>query len=384
MNDIRHVCIITYDYPTEKEPYKYTFLDKLVCEFADNKINCTVIYPVPLLPNKIKKMPPIYWEKETAGENKIKIFSPRYKYFFAKQIFNYNTGILTYYSFKNAVKKVLKKTKLKPDCIYAHFVFPAGVTATKIGTEMNIPAFFAYGESTPWGINIFGEKKLKEWFKYVTGIIAVSNKNKKEILDYDLIESKKIKVFPNAVDCKNFYPRDKYEMRKKYKFKNEDFIVGYVGRFNESKGINRLLKALENQNDIKVVLIGGGNLNPHNENIIFKGYLSHEQVPQMLSACDLFVLPTRNEGCSNAILEAMACGLPIISSDLPFNDEILDINYSIKINPDNIQDIKRAITILKNDTKLRKKMSNKALNASKKFDIKIRAQNILNWMKACM
>ena len=100
----------------------------------------------------------------------------------------------------------------------------------------------------------------------------------------------------------------------------------------------------------------------------------------MLSAADVFVLPTLSEGCCNAIIEAMACGLPIISSNLPFNDDILWDDNSIRIDPMNIDDIRNAISLLKEDQQMRENFSKASLKHAASLNIEKRAKNILEFM----
>ena len=76
----------------------------------------------------------------------------------------------------------------------------------------------------------------------------------------------------------------------------------------------------------------------------------------------------------------MACGLPIISSDLPFNDEILDDTCSIRIDPMNIEQIKNAILLLKGNDVLRLKMSKASLEKAKNMSLATRADRILCWL----
>lgn len=172
-------------------------------------------------------------------------------------------------------------------------------------------------------------------------------------------------------------------MRKKYGFPQDAFIIGYTGNFTESKGVLRVVEAVNKlqNNNIKLVLIGGGKLNPRSENIIFKGRLPHDEVPLMLSTCDIFVLPTKNEGLSNAIVEAMACGLPVISSAKEFNYDILTKENSILIDPDNIDEISESINFLINSDEDRKKLASGALKTAKELSIEKRAQLILEWME---
>ncbi|MEO1814641.1 MAG: glycosyltransferase family 4 protein [Acetobacterium sp.] len=380
MSDIKHICIITYGYPHEKMPYFYTFVDKLVCAIADQGIKCTVINPVGKKIGHSHLMPPTSWTKKTKNGSVIELFCPRYLYFYATKVGGFNTGVLTFHLFMKAVKNTIKKYNLKPDCLYAHFIFPAGAAAAVVGNEIKLPVYFAYGESTSWGVEVLGKSRLKKYFKGINGVVAVSSAKKEELLGFNLISEEKIEVFPNAVDDTVFFPRQKSEMRKKYGFSSSDFIVGFTGNFNESKGVMRLLEAVKTNENIKLVLIGGGKDRPESNNIIFKGFLPHDEVPLMLSTCDVFVLPTLNEGCSNAIIEAMACGLPIISADRSFNYDILDKTNAILVDPENVKEIRNAIIKLMESVELRKQLSEKSFQKSKKLSIEKRAFDILKWM----
>ena len=104
-------------------------------------------------------------------------------------------------------------------------------------------------------------------------------------------------------------------------------------------------------------------------------------MPVYLNAADVFVLPTLHEGCCNAIIEAMACGLPIISSDRAFNYDILDEKNSILIDPLSINDISTSIKTLMKDSDLRKSMSDASLVKAKSLSIRNRAIRILQFME---
>ena len=102
-------------------------------------------------------------------------------------------------------------------------------------------------------------------------------------------------------------------------------------------------------------------------------------IPTFLNACDIFVLPTLSEGSCNAVIEAMACGIPIVSSDLPFNYDVLDESNSILVNPRNISEIIAAIDILRN-SEIRKKLSANGLSKINELRIESRANKILSFM----
>ena len=114
--------------------------------------------------------------------------------------------------------------------------------------------------------------------------------------------------------------------------------------------------------------------------MLFASRIPHEEVAQYLSASDVFVLPTLAEGCSNAIVEAMACGLPIISSDLEFNHDILDSGNSILINPNDIDSIAKAIYQVKENPSWCEKLSLDSLAKVNELSIEMRAKKIIRFL----
>jgi glycosyltransferase involved in cell wall biosynthesis len=116
---------------------------------------------------------------------------------------------------------------------------------------------------------------------------------------------------------------------------------------------------------------------------LFKGALPHEDIPTYLNAADVFVLPTLAEGCSNAIVEAMACGLPIISSNLPFNWDLLNAENAILVDPMSVEQIATGIEKLLNHPALQQQMSLSALATVKDLTIEKRVRSILQFFQQC-
>lgn len=377
---IRNLCVITAKYPTPQKPTEYTFVDQLVSSFADIGVNVTVIVPYNVVREKKTKY--IVLDKVTSVGNTFRVIQPPMFSASSKQILGIHTGRITQYLFDQAVIKTIKKYKINPDAIYSHFLVPSGITAVKVGKKLNKPCFCAFGESSLWSVNQVGLEYARKRLSNLTGVISVSTHNKKVLVDNRISKEDVIGVFPNGVNHTLFMPLDKNKSRGELGFDLADTIGIYTGTFSKSKGSLRTQEAAKQIKGLKMIYIGGGAEEPNGENIIFKGKVKHDDIPKYLSSADFFVLPTLQEGCCNAIIEAMACGLPVISSDLPFNYDILDSKCAILVDPNDVQQIKDAVSILVNKKSVRSQMAIEALKKSGNFDVKKRAVKILEFMES--
>lgn len=383
---LRKICVITEEYPTETSPL-YPFVDQLVCQMVDMGIDCTVLNPVSLTRKIVYRDPlkPKVWYKTTQAGNKFRIVCPRYFSFSTRNFGILNTSQWTLNSFMSACLGWFK-TNHDYDAVYGHFIFPSAITASKVSEVYKMPSFLAYGENTTYTIDYLGEARTRELLKNINGVISVSTENKEILLEHDLFPANKIEVFPNGINNRKFFPYDKTEMRKKYNLPLSDFIVAFVGGFIHIKGPDRLSKAIEivGSDKVKSLFLGTGNVKPDCQGILIQGIQPHDAVPHLLSAADIFVLPTLAEGCCNAIIEAMACGLPVISSDRPFNDDILDEMCSLRVDPTNIDEIAEAINTLLNNKDLRQRLAYGALEKAKQLSIEKRAERIIKFMESKM
>ena len=371
-----HVCFITNKYPNEVDKNTLIFLKQLVDEIANQGVKCSVICPVPTNINRNYKKLPL-----KRVEGKVIVYYPRYFGLGQRNYLFFNPAKITTHFFAKAVEETMRDVaELKDvDAFYAHFVTPAGITAARLGRKFGKPAFLAYGEATLQTIQHFGEKAVKKELSSLTGVIAVSSQNKEMISEF--VDPKIVEVFPNAINVGLFRPIDKKKARKRLGFDEKDFIVSFVGSFDERKGISRLEKAIDSfDGEVKLAAAGKGRLKPTSKNCIWNKPVSHEDLPVFYSASDLFVLPTQNEGCCNAIIEAMGCGLPIVSSDRSFNYDILNDNNSILIDPNDWQQIRDAIKRVKDNGKIRENISTAALKTAKKLSLEERAKRIIDFM----
>jgi glycosyltransferase involved in cell wall biosynthesis len=228
---------------------------------------------------------------------------------------------------------------------------------------------------------IYSRHNICQLLDRFTGVISNSPLITERCVERYGLPETRIRTFPNGVDGERFYPRNRDVARQRCRLPDDRPMVAFVGHFIERKGPLRVLEAIRSRPEIGAVFLGRGPQVPRGSQVLFQGEVTHEEVPIWLSAADLFVLPTLNEGCSNAILEALSCGLPVVSSDLPFNKGILDEQVSILVDSHNVEALGQAIFSLVDDHERRNAMGRAALRRAKAFSLTERAQKILAFLE---
>lgn len=371
-------------YPNAVNVYLNIFFQNLIFALADIGIECYVISPVSVTKYRkdVFKIPKEETHITSKG-NKVFVKYPRFISTSSRKIGKFNTGYITNANYINSVLKETKKLGIKFDAVYGHFFISGGLAAIRVGSLMDIPSFVAYGECD-WESQVIGQYRAltRKDIDGLTGVISVSQKNTSELKSAGIFKNVPIETFENAVDMSLFGKCTKEEARKKFNLPEDKFIVGFVGYFIDRKGDKRLLGACKDLDGVNLAFAGKGSNTPQGENVVFCDSVNHDEIGDFLSAVDVFCLPTLNEGCCNAVLEAMAAGKAIISSDLPFNDGVLTDENSIRINPNSIDEIRDAVIKLRDDVSFRETISNKAKEDSQNFTIEKRAEKILDFIKS--
>ena len=317
-----------------------THLDDLVKELAVNKISSDVLTYQPVM-SKEKAL-----SEERVGNyiyiRRLEIFRNLFIKVEPYPILDFLllTPTLLIYSFY-----FLFKNHSKIDIIHSH-----GLNAALIGCILKfffrkpliISTHVTYAlEKT------FLSKLVFKIFDFSDYILTLSFASKNELIKLG-INKNKIEVYRYWVNQNLFKLRDRDVLRKEYGFQKNDFIVLFVGRLIEKKGLIPLIEGFNLLNDMKIKLLiaGTGPLEDYvkegsekNKNIIFLGGLKSELLKDYYSLSNTLIIPsTHDEGFGRVILEALSCGLPIIASNRGGIPEAVDENVSIlfKVNPKNV------------------------------------------------
>lgn len=197
------------------------------------------------------------------------------------------------------------------------------------------------------------KRRLKIVEKEIDMIIAVSEATKKDLLKVSNIPKEKIIVIYEGVDHQLFYPREKREIeefRQKYKLPKE-FILS-IGGVGERRNIRRIKEVTK---DFNLVITG--------ENI---PGLTDTEMPLLYNCATILLYPSLYEGFGLPIIEAMACGIPVITSDVSSMPEVGG-EAALYVSPDDTEEIKKAVIEVMNDINLRNKLIGKGMKQAKLF-----------------
>ena len=256
--------------------------------------------------------------------------------------------------------------KWKPDVILAFFGIPCGAVSWVIKLFTGVPYLVSLRGGDVPGFRpydfSFYHRLISPFLHHIwhraEAVVANSQGLQKLAEKYD--DQVEIKVIPNGVDIHHYSnPEEREWIPTRMLF---------VGRLVYQKGLDLLMKALGELKDFswQLRLVGDG---PHrselerlaknlgiSDRIEFKGWIDKEMVTREYQHANLFVFPSRHEGMPNAVLEAMASGLPVIASKISGNEELVNHGVTgLLVPPENFMELGRAVRSLLEDTEKMKK-----------------------------
>lgn len=369
-----NIVIVAENYPYKNDP-AFAFVQQLAYALSNEGHKISIIAPQSVSKALIRRtsIKPKRRIDVSPEEHKIVVLRP-YTLTFSNTRLSFLSRIskaLTTFAISRGIRQCDSI-----DVLYCYF-WHTGLMTARI--SKSIPLFVQASECD---ITVMSYMKKEKYLSKVRGVVCASSKNKEESISEGLTTSGKCKVIVNGYRKDQFYKIDKTVARSELGFNQDAFIVCFVGGFIERKGIVELSEALNLLEGTESIFIGKGNVVPTCKGILFQGVVNHNDLVKYLNCADIFVLPTKAEGCCNAIIEALACGLPVVSSNKSFNDEILDETCSIRINEDSVDEIKEAIRYLRDNPEIRDEMSKAASVKAEELTIERRGKGVSGFINS--
>lgn len=332
-----NICILTNWYPTADCPYGGIFV-------KEQAIALSEVHNIILVAFDINYNTSISFNKCNLIKTKELLFE-EYYLTINRSIPIYNQFNFLYTAFK-VIKKLIEKKNI--DLIHCHVSYPSGVVGMYLSNSLKIP-YIITEHSSPFEslFRSFFHKRLTLLsLNKSNSIITVSQASARNINKYI---NKQIQIVYNLLSNSKIE-----EFSKK---KNEKFNIGFLGGLNsDQKGLDILLKAIAliNEKENFELHIGGDGVlineykqlskNLHLENLcIFHGMIDPNNVQKFMRNLDLFILSSRHETFGIVAIEAMACGVPVISTKCGGPEEFINFENGLLVENMNIEALSKSI-----------------------------------------
>jgi len=336
------ILTFTTLYPNRMQPLLGVFIRERIRHMS-NLCEVRVVAPVILPPPKEgwiddtkkcwRNILSIPREEKQSG---LVVYHPRIFHF--PKIGVYFSG---FYYFLYTYFTILRiKKEYAFDIIDAHWAYPDGLAAVIVGKMLGIPVVISCRGSD---VNLYLDlpvlKSLVSFaLKQCSGIIAVSESLKDKVQSIG-INKEKIEVIANGVDVNSFYNMPTEDIRRKLGVSLNNKTILSIGHLIERKGFHHIIDAMDilvnkqGVEDLSLIIVGEGVYRTELEKKIKNYSLSNHvdlvgaknfnEIPMWHNVADVFCLASSREGWPNVLFESLACGNPVVATDVWGNPEVI-------------------------------------------------------------
>ncbi len=331
---MKHVLSLSTLYPNPVNPRFGAFVARSLGGFAKlgqqtGDWTVTVVNPIGLPPVAIGRYRALADLEPLAEEGGITIHRPRFT--LLPKIGARRNALAIAKAALPVIEEIHKERPI--DLLDAQFFFPDGPAIAMIARELELPfSIKARGSDISlWGEQDFAREQILAAAHEATGLLAVSEALKREMIALGMT-GEKITVHYTGLDRDRFRPLGHTQLRSQlgqqlgFEMPAHAPLLACVGALIERKGQDIAIKALSSLPEARLVLVGKGDDQGRLESLArdlgvadrvhFAGSVDHDVMPLILSAADATVLPTMSEGLANAWVESIACGTPVITTDV--------------------------------------------------------------------
>ncbi|GAB6054600.1 glycosyltransferase family 4 protein [Magnetospira thiophila] len=301
---------------------------------ASGQVEARVVAPVPWFPFTSSRFGSYAdFARIPAREERHGVVIEHPRYVLIPKIGMNWTPYLMYRGARRTVARILREG-YDFDVIDAHYFYPDGVAAALLAREFNKPlTITARGTDLNLIPQFPKPRQMIQWAaERADHMMTVCQALKDSLLELGVADER-VTVLRNGVNLENFVPRERTEARARLGITDDRRLLASVGHLIERKGHEIVIGALPLLPDVHLVIAGDGpedgalkalaqNLGV-TERVNFLGRRPHEELSWIYSAADALVLASSREGWANVLLEAMACGTPVVASNIWGTPEVV-------------------------------------------------------------
>lgn len=334
------ILVLSSLFPSATDPNAGLFIRERMFRVARH-LPIVVVSPKPWSPFDwlIRQFRPRFRPRAPRHEIQqgIEVFAPRFLSFpgVLKGLDSYFMALGSYFTLRRLQRN------FGYQLIDAHFGYPDGHATHVLARWFKVPYTVTLrGSEKPYSTQAPFRQRIATALLGAAKVFSVSESLRQLALSLGVPADKALTV-SNAVDSHKFQPMNRHEARQRLKLAGDAPVIISVGWLVEGKGFHRVIECLpdliQQHPTLRYLIVGGpsaaGSMQAElrqqvatlglSDRVHFLGPQSQEELKWLLSAADVFALATRREGWANVFLEAMACGLPVIATDVDGNSEVV-------------------------------------------------------------
>jgi glycosyltransferase involved in cell wall biosynthesis len=313
-------------YPNPETPYHGIFVENRLRHLIESgEVVAMMVAPVPWFPFQHKafgryaSFARVPREEQRHG---ITVLHPRYP--LIPKAGMSSAPFLMYATLRHLLAEILK-ARFRFDLIDAHYFYPDGVAAALLGRSFRKPVVIT---ARGTDVNLIPEyrlpRRLVRWAAArAAAVVAVSEALRERLIELGVPDSR-VEVLRNGVDLELFAPQDRAVARRGLGLEAAGQLVLSVGRLIPRKGHDLAIRAAAAMPEATLLIVGEG---PQaaalkrlaeqlgsSERVRFLGSMPQERLSRVYSAADVLLLASSREGLPNVVLEALACGTPVVAT----------------------------------------------------------------------
>jgi len=335
------LVVFTTLFPNKNQPGAGLFIRERMFRVG-GRLSLVVVAPVPWFPfqNLIRRFRPHFRPPAPKREvqDGFEIYHPRFLSFpgILKSLDGLFMALCTFPTLHRMQKQ------FPFDVIDSHFAYPDGYAATLLGKWLRKPVTITLrGTEIPLSRRFLRKRLILKALERARLVFSVAASPLQKMVSLGA-DGGKIQVVGNGVDTRKFYPILKKDARARLGIPVDAQVLISVGALVERKGFHRVIEVLPDLRkrypNLKYIAVGGSSPEGDwterlkqevrekdlEDVVMFLGPQPPDELNIPLSASDVFVLATSNEGWANVLLEAMACGLPVVTTGVGGNAEVVN------------------------------------------------------------